>query len=110
MRQGAKRDSRARVGGARVSGNFEGSANPLRSALILDEGGEPEPHTDTMALPLEPNVDLQDPRALRILAKSIYRDLRENGLGERDVMALASELLGLVTTEVRGKAEPSQRD
>jgi len=76
----------------------------------LDEGGEPESHADTMALPLEPNVDLQDPRTLRILAKTIYRDLRENGLGERDVMALASELLGLVTTEVRGKAEPSRQD
>jgi len=78
--------------------------------LILDGGGEPKPHANTMALPLETNVDLQDPRALRILAKSIYRDLRENGLGERDVMALAGELLGLVTTDVRGKSEPSRLD
>jgi hypothetical protein len=63
-----------------------------------------------MALPLESNQDLQDPRALRILAKSIYRELRENGLGEREVMALAGELLGLVTTDVRGQGEPTPRD
>ena len=56
-----------------------------------------------MALPLEPNVDLKDPRTVRILAKSIYRDLRSHGLSERDVMALAGELLSLVTTDVRGR-------
>lgn len=57
-----------------------------------------------MALPLETNIDPQDPRTVRILAKSIYRELRENGLCERDVMNLAGELLGLVTSEVRGDA------
>lgn len=56
-----------------------------------------------MALPLEANVSPQDPRAVRILAKSIYRELRASGLVERDVMSLASELLSLVTSDMRGQ-------
>jgi hypothetical protein len=43
----------------------------------------------------------RDPRALAILAKTIYRELRASGYEERDVMALAGELLGIVASEVR---------
>jgi hypothetical protein len=49
-----------------------------------------------------------DPRALRILAKTIYRELRQSGLAEPDVMAVAGELLSLVAVEV--KARRSSRD
>jgi hypothetical protein len=48
-----------------------------------------------------------DPRSARILAKTIYRELRASGLDERAVMALASELLGLVAAEIR-EARPSE--
>jgi hypothetical protein len=41
-----------------------------------------------------------------ILAKNIYREFRAGGFSERDVMALASELLDLVTTEVRSGSAP----
>jgi hypothetical protein len=44
-----------------------------------------------------------DPRALRILAKSIYRELRQGGLREEDVMSVAGELLSLVAGEVKDK-------
>jgi hypothetical protein len=47
----------------------------------------------------------KDPRTLRILAKSIYRELRDNGLREQDVMSLAGELLELVTDDVKNGAE-----
>lgn len=47
-----------------------------------------------------------DPKALAILAKTIYRELRGSGYAERDVMALAGELLGLVATEVKGRRAP----
>ena len=43
-----------------------------------------------------------DERSAKILAKTIYRELRSSGLGEREVLAIASELLGLVAEEVRG--------
>jgi hypothetical protein len=54
-----------------------------------------------MSLPFEASTNPHDPRAVRILAKSIYRELRGSGFSEQDVMALASELLSLVTTDVK---------
>jgi len=48
--------------------------------------------------------DKADPRALPILAKTIYRELRANGYEENDVMKLASELLGIITSEIKTRA------
>jgi len=45
----------------------------------------------------------RDPRSVRILAKTIYRELRQNGLGEQEVMALAGELLSLLATDVEDR-------
>jgi hypothetical protein len=56
-----------------------------------------------MALPIDMAAGPRDPRALTILAKTIYRELRSSGYQERDVMALASELLGIVASEVKGR-------
>jgi hypothetical protein len=56
-----------------------------------------------MALPFDPTPGTRDPRALAILAKTIYRELRSSGYAEKDVMALAGELLGMVASEVKGK-------
>ena len=53
-------------------------------------------------------VASHDPRALRILAKTIYRELRQSGLTEQDVMTVAGELLSHVTVEV--KARRTTRD
>lgn len=55
-----------------------------------------------MALPFGENPGARDARALAILAKTIYRELRSNGFEARDVIALAGELLSLVTSDVRG--------
>jgi hypothetical protein len=57
-----------------------------------------------MALPFESSPAPNDPRAARILAKTIYRELRGSGFSERDVMALAGELLALVASEVRAQS------
>ncbi len=56
-----------------------------------------------MALPFDDTRGARDPRALAILAKTIYRELRASGYAERDVIALAGELLGQVATEVKGR-------
>jgi len=63
-----------------------------------------------MALPFDiPIPDLReaarDPRAMRILAKTIYRELRQSGLGEQNVIAFASELLSLIATDVKDRRE-----
>ena len=56
-----------------------------------------------MALPFDETHGARDPRALAILAKTIYRELRSSGYAERDVIALVGELLGMVTSEVKGR-------
>ena len=40
-------------------------------------------------------------RAVRILAKSIYKELRHNGYDPKQIVALSSELISLVTTEIK---------
>ncbi len=40
-------------------------------------------------------------KALKILAKSIFRELKTNGYETREIVALSTELLDLVTTEIR---------
>ena len=40
-------------------------------------------------------------RAVKILAKSIFRELKMNGYETRQIVALSSELLGLVTTNMK---------
>lgn len=44
----------------------------------------------------------RSPRSSKILAKTIYRELRTSGVAERDVLAIASEMLRLVADEMRG--------
>ena len=62
------------------------------------------PLTTHMALPFGETQGARDPRALAILAKTIYRELRASGFEERDVIALAGELLDQVASEVKGKS------
>lgn len=42
-----------------------------------------------------------DPRGTKILARTIYRELRQAGLDERDVVAIATELLGQTASELK---------
>jgi hypothetical protein len=45
--------------------------------------------------------------AVRILAKSIYRDLEAQGFDERQIVALATELISEVTTRISTQREPA---
>ncbi|MCC6214465.1 MAG: hypothetical protein IT376_06325 [Polyangiaceae bacterium] len=49
------------------------------------------------------------PGAASIVARSIYRELRATGFAERDVMELASELLALVTADMRARGPAAPR-
>jgi hypothetical protein len=93
-------------------------ARPVRpDGTSLDRGGATSrlqrgsmttaKEKDDMALPFDETHGARDPRALAILAKTIYRELRASGYAERDVMTLASELLGMVASEVKGRRCPN---
>jgi hypothetical protein len=40
-------------------------------------------------------------KALKILSKSIYKDLRQNGYEPKQIVALASEIISLVTSDIK---------
>jgi len=40
-------------------------------------------------------------RALKILSKSIYRELRQNGYEPKQIVALATELISQVTSDIK---------
>ena len=48
-------------------------------------------------VPAVPNRE----RALKILSKSLYRELRQNGYEPKQIVALATEIIGLVTTDMK---------
>ena len=39
-------------------------------------------------------------KAIQILSKSIYKELRENGYEPKQIVALATEIISLVTTDI----------
>jgi hypothetical protein len=45
-------------------------------------------------------------KAVKILAKTIFRELQMNGYEHRQIVALSTELLGLVTTALHHDSEP----
>jgi hypothetical protein len=44
-------------------------------------------------------------RALRILAKSIYKELRQSNYEPREIVTLSTELLSLITADIRPDSE-----
>jgi hypothetical protein len=79
---------------------------------LVELCSSPRSDPNDMALPFDSasKSDKGDPRALAILAKTIYRELRLSGYAEKDVISLAGELLGMVATEVKDgrKAPPRE--
>jgi hypothetical protein len=47
-------------------------------------------------------------RAVKILAKSIYRDLEAQGFDEKQIVALATELISEVTTKISRSSDKHQ--
>ncbi len=43
-------------------------------------------------------------RALKILSRSLYRELRQNGYEPKQIVALATELISQVTSDIKDDA------
>ena len=61
---------------------------------------QPETKTPAAAPSSLPNRE----KALRILSKSIYKELRQNGYEPKQIVALATELISLVTSDIKEDA------
>ncbi len=44
-------------------------------------------------------------RALKILSRSLYRELRQNGYEPKQIVALATELISQVTSDIKDDAK-----
>ena len=53
---------------------------------------------DTPVVPTAPAPNRE--KALQILSKSIYKELRENGYEPKQIVALATEIISLVTSDL----------
>ncbi len=69
---------------------------------IFESRADQTPMNDTTL----PTTRTGDPDAVATLARTIYREFRAGGFNERDVMALAGELLDLVARDVGGDRSP----
>ena len=47
-----------------------------------------------------PNTVTNHQKALKILSRSIYKELRQNGYEPKQIVALATEIIGLVTSDM----------
>jgi hypothetical protein len=54
------------------------------------------------------SVPAADSRGVRILAKSVYRELRNSGHSRSDIVAFTNAVLELVTTELRDAQEAAE--
>lgn len=73
----------------------------------MPEGSSTAEGLQTMAQTIDFSSVSSDPRALKIMAKSLYRELRGRGYKEGDVLSFAGELLSLVSSEVRERNNPT---
>jgi hypothetical protein len=55
-----------------------------------------------------PKAQPADSRGLRIIAKSVYRELRSSGHSRSDIVAFTNAVLELVATELRDAQEAAE--
>ncbi len=53
-----------------------------------------------IAMPLIEPAPRPDPKALKILAKSMFRELRAQGYEPTQILSLATEIVSLVTSDL----------
>ena len=84
-------------GGARVAGASNQPGQPGKTTPTPSATKEQQAMTQA-------TLGERD-RAIKILAKSIFRELKMNGYETRQIVALSSELLGLVTSTIKPEGD-----
>ena len=60
------------------------------------------------AAPIVPLASRQDPRMARILARSMYRDMTTNGLSSEQILAVTTELIGMITQNLAAEDDEAK--
>lgn len=70
-------------------------------------GTSPGEHDDMQEIstPRRSSIPTGDARALRILAKSVYRELKASGHSRSDIVGFTNALLELVTSDIKTDAD-----
>jgi hypothetical protein len=82
--------ARAKTGADLLGGGFS-------MAQAVTQATQIKP-VDSTVVPAAPSPNRE--KALQILSKSIYKELRENGYEPKQIVALASEIISLVTSDL----------
>ena len=77
-------------------------------AIFLSDPEAGKTSQDTAASAQPYAYASRDPRALRILAKTIYREMRTAGLTEEDLMSVAGEMLSLVACDMKDRRDAAE--
>jgi hypothetical protein len=82
-----------------------GQAEGALDVLVMAQGllGMRAPQGESMGDVIKAAAQdaARDPRTMKILAKSVYRELRSGGHTQSDIVGFTNALLELVTTEMR---------
>ena len=76
-------------------------ARVIKMALVNSASN----HSPAVVAATPPSSD----KAVRILAKSLFRQLKDAGYQNRDILTLSTELVSLITTDMR-PAAPAPSD
>jgi hypothetical protein len=60
------------------------------------------------AMKIESKSPSPDPKSLKILAKSIFRELRGQGYSPTQIVSFSAEIIELVTTELAPKTDSAK--
>jgi len=69
-------------------------------AAVLTQGYTCWTHDLPMPLPHDEPKTPQPPTAERVVARSFYRTLRENGYTPKELLAVSTELIDLITRDL----------
>ena len=47
-------------------------------------------------------IQAEHDKALKIIAKSLFRELKEHGYDPKEIVSLSTELISLVTSDIKG--------
>jgi hypothetical protein len=64
-----------------------------------------QPQLNVQGIITRPTADRE--KAVKILSKSIYKDLKAQGFDHKQIVALATELISQVTAELGGGSDDS---